>query len=128
MSNTVTRPVTGLLIPPQPMRDGDPPPKQAELTIYSLGEDQDEIIPCLRVLGEFNRRELQRFQQSLPVTIPLPATYYDRSNTFVSLLRTTGTRFKIVSYAWLCPDEMKDDHHWCTGTCSVMEMMETIAS
>lgn len=123
------------LIAPSPLRDGDPPPKNAELTIFSLGPDQDEIIPCLRVLGEFNLRELRRFQGSLPLTITLPATYYDRSNTFVAMLRSTQTKFVIRFWSWVCPDEMKDEDagrtkglHWCTGECPVFQIEETIGS
>ncbi len=123
------------LISPSPLRRGDPPPKNAELTILSLGPDQDEIVPCLRILGEFSLRELRRFQQSLPVTITLPASYYDRSNTFVAMLRTTGTKFRIRSWSWVCPDEIADDvagktkgFHWCTGECPVMQICEDLTS
>ena len=126
---------TGPLIAPSPLRDGDPPPKHAELTIFSLGRDEDEIIPCLRILGEFNLRELRRFQGALPLTITLPATYYDRSNTFVAMLRSTGTRFLIRSWAWMCPDELQDEQagrtkglHWCTGACPVQQVEETLRS
>lgn len=118
--------VVSPLVPPSPLRNGDPPKKNAELTIYSLGADQDAIIPVLRTLGEFSLRELARFQQALPVTITLPATYYDKSNAFVAALRETGTRFQIVFYSWVCPKEMNDDHHWCTGTCNVMQIRETV--
>ena len=120
------RPASGILVPPAPLSRGDPPTRNAELTVFELGPDQDEIIPALRVLGEFNRLELRRFQHSLPVTITLPASYYARSNTFVALLRSSGTRFKIVSYPWLCPDEMASDDHLCRPTCSVVEMVESI--
>lgn len=123
------------LVPASPFRSGDPPQKHAELTLYALGPDQEEIIPCLRVLGEFNLRELRRFQGSLPVTIALPATYYDRSNTFVRMLRSTGTKFRIVSWPWLCPDEVADDEagrvkglHWCTSTCPVAQYREVLTS
>lgn len=123
------------LVPASPFRNGDPPPKNAELTIYALGPDQDEIIPCLRMLGDFTMRELRRIQGALPVTLVLPRAYYDKSDAFVSLLRTTGTRFTIVSYAWVCPDEVKDDVagktsglHWCTSTCPVLQIEETISS
>ena len=120
------RPATGILVPPAPFGRGDPPARNAELTVFALGKDQEEIIPALRVLGEFNQRELLRFQGSLPCTLTLPAAYYARSNTFVALLRSSGTRFKIVSYPWLCPDEMASDDHLCRPTCSVLEMVESI--
>lgn len=124
-------PISGILVPPAPFNRGDPPTRQAELTIYQLGPQEDEIIPALEILGQFNRRELRRFQGALPVTIPLPAIYYDRTNPFVALLRSSGTKFKIVSYPWLCPDEQEvtgGNPHTCNGTCSVMEMVETLTS
>ncbi len=124
---------TSPLIPASPFRNGDPPTPNAELTIYQLGLDEDAIIPALRVLGEFNLQQLRRFQGSLPVTITLPATYYARTNAFVSLLRTTGTRFKIKSWAWVCPDELasdlsgvKEGFHWCSATCPVYQVEETV--
>ena len=38
----------------------------------------------------------------------------------------TGTRFRIRFWSWVCPDEMRDEHHWCTGICPVMEITEVI--
>lgn len=133
MNPTVKR--TSVLIPPTPFRRGDPPARNAELTIFSLGSDHDEIIPCLLILGEFNRQQLARFTGNLPVTITLPASYYDKSNAFVAMLRTTGTKFKIVSWSWVCPDELKDDLegkrsglHWCTPACAVFQIEEQTTS
>lgn len=116
------------LIPPNPFKPGDPPQKNAELTIFALGENQDEIIPCLRMLGEFNLRKLRELQVSLPRTLELPRSYYDKSDTFVAMLRSTGTKFLLRSYSWVCPDEMASDQHSCRPTCSVMQISEDVAS
>lgn len=114
------------IVPPTPFARGDPPPNHAELTVYALGPDQDAIIPVLRILGELSLRELQRFQQALPVVMTLPATFYDHGNAFVTQLRKTGTRFKITSESWVCPKEMADDHHWCNQHCSTFKIREEI--
>lgn len=125
----------GPLIPPAAGHRGDPAPRNAELTVYSLGPDEDAILPALQLLGEFGRRELRRFTGSLPCTLVLPRAYYDRSDTFVALLRSTGTRFAIRSWAWMCPDEAADERtgrtqglHWCTGACPVAQFEEITAS
>lgn len=119
---TTERILPGTTLAPSPLRNSDPPTTNAELTVYALGDNQDDIIPALQLLGDFSHRQLRVFQQSLPCTMTLPAVYYDKSNPFVALLRSSGTRFKIVAYAWVCPDEIKDDHHWCTSTCSIVRM------
>lgn len=125
----------GPLIPASPFRRGDLPKRNAELTVYALGPNEDDVIPALRVLGEFDHRKLRRFQGALPVTITLPTAYYDKSNTFVALLRASGTKFRIRSWSHVCPDEIADDAagktkglHWCTGTCPTMEIEEVIGS
>jgi hypothetical protein len=125
---TTLRPTSGLLTPHHPTTGEGPTRRNAELTVYALGPDEDTIVPALRMLGEFSERALRQFQGSLPRTLTLPATYYARSNAFVSLLRTTGTRFSIRSWVWLCPDEMRSDDHLCKPTCMVQECVETIAS
>lgn len=99
-------------------------PKNAELTVYRLGADQDAIVPALRLLGQFDRRELRRFQHSLPCTMTLPVAYYDKVNPFVEALRSAGVAFKITSWSWVCPDEVRDDKHWCKGECKVMQVEE----
>lgn len=102
------------------------PVRNAELTVFALGKDQDAIVPALRLLGQFGRRELRRFQASLPCTMTLPAVYYDKVNAFVEALRASGTIFEIKSWSWVCPQEMADDHHWCNGSCTVQQIMETV--
>lgn len=99
-------------------------PRNAELTVFALGQDQDAIVPALRLLGQFSRRELRRFQASLPCTMTLPVAYYDKVNPFVEHLRKAGVIFEIRSWAWVCPIEMKDDTHWCNGTCKVQQIEE----
>jgi hypothetical protein len=116
-------------IPPSILRSGDPPTKHAELTVYALGHDEDAIIPALRLLGDFSRRELRRFQGSLPCTMTLPGTYYDKSDTFVSLLRSSGTIFRIKGYPWMCPEEQEltGTPHLCSGACSIVRVEEVIS-
>lgn len=122
------RTTTGLLVRAHPTTGEGPIRRLAEITIYALGEDQDEIIPCLRVLGDFNLRSLRELQVSLPRTLVLPRTYYDRSDTFVKLLRSTGTRFRISSFPWVCPDELSGGAHSCHQGCMVQEIQEDITN
>ncbi len=118
----------GPVLQPTIMRNGDPPTKNAELTVYAIGEDQDAMVPALRILGDFSQRQLRRFQGSLPCTMMLPNAYYDKTDTFVSLLRSSGTVFRIVGYPWMCPqeEEITGRKHLCSGRCSVQQMRETI--
>lgn len=116
------------IVRPGPLHRGDPPPKNAELTVYALGPNQDDIIPSLKLLGEFSSIGLRRFQMSLPCVMTLPVSYYDKSNTFVALLRSSGTKFSIRSWSWMCPQEIADEHHWCNPTCSVAQYEEVIKS
>lgn len=121
---THLRPTTNILVRPHGQTGEGPTRRNAELTVFALGEDQDAIIPALQALGDFDRRKLARFQH-LPVTLTLPNTYYDRSDAFVKLLRSSGTRFRIRSWLWLCPAELETDDHLCRETCMVQEMCET---
>lgn len=120
------RPTTDILVRPHSQTGEGPTRKNAELTVYALGPQEDEIIPALQALGDFDRRKLKRFQR-LPVTLALPNTYYDRSDVFVKLLRSSGTRFRIVSWLWMCPAELQTDDHICRETCMVKEMREEIS-
>lgn len=113
-------------VPPARRTERQQPVKNAELTVYALGKDQDAIVPALRLLGQFSRRELRRFQASLPCTMTLPAVYYDKVNTFVEHLRKSGTIFEIRSWQWVCPKELADEHHWCTWTCEVQQICEIV--
>jgi hypothetical protein len=124
---------TGILIPPTPHRRGDPPDKNAELTVYDLGPNREAALEALRLLGEWSYGALQRFTGSMPVeNVPLPGVYYDNDNPFVQRLRQTGCRFSITTYAWRCPAEVYEDQHnlparhGCTPHCSVTRVVETL--
>lgn len=117
---------TIVTVPPARRDERDQPVRNAKLTVYALGPDEDAIVPALRLLGQFSRRELRRFQGSLPCTMTLPVAYYDKVNVFVEHLRASGTVFEIHSYQWVCPQELADDHHWCNATCKVQQVRETV--
>jgi hypothetical protein len=125
----------GPLIAPSFGHRGDPPPRNAELTVYTLGDDPAALLPALRLLGEFSARQLRQVEGSLPCTLRLPRAYYDKHETFLALARSSGARFTITTWAWLCPDEVTDERagkqkglHWCTATCPVAQYEEVLRS
>ena len=117
---------TGIVVPPDPFRRGDPPDKNAELTVYDLGPNPADALFALSELGEWEGAAQRRFEGSMPVEAVLPGVYYDNENAHVARLRATGCRFEIRTYAWLCPSEIKDDNHWCGPTCSVTRVVEAL--
>lgn len=104
-----------------------PRPKHAELTITSLGKHPDLTVETLRAAGEIEGRQFRRLRAgTLPLTITLPGVYYDLDSPLVRLLHDDGAVFKIEVYSWVCPTEMRDDQHWCTGACASVQIMEIV--
>ena len=116
----------GPIVPPSRFRLGDPPGRNAEITVHALGENRKDVLFALKELGQYSLLQLRQFTHALPHTAPLPALEYSRTNPYVERLRRAGCHFEIHSYSWQCPIEMRDDHHWCTPGCSVVQVREVV--
>jgi hypothetical protein len=104
-----------------------PQPKHAELTIWGLGKAPDLTVETMRVAGEIEGRQFMQLRSGrLPLTIALAGVYYDQESPLVRMLHEDGARFKIEVYSWVCPVEIRDDSHWCTGQCSTVQIVETV--
>lgn len=105
----------------------DPKPKHAELTITHLGKDPALTVETMRAAGEIDGRQFMQLRSGrLPLTITLPGIWYDQESPLVRMLHDDGATFKIEVYSWVCPREVNDDSHWCTGQCSTVQIVEIV--
>lgn len=105
----------------------DPAPKHAELTVFWLGLNPAVTVETMRMAGEIDGRQFAQLRSGkLPVTITLPGVYYDQQSPLVRMLHDDGARFKVEVFSWVCPKEIKDDNHWCSGQCSVVQILEVV--
>ncbi len=119
-----SRPVTGLLVPPTPLRVGDPPPRCAELALLDWGPNTPEAARALLELAEQPATALVKIEVDPPFRTLLPGIHYDPGHPLVDALKQTGARFAVTCYAWVCPDEA-DPKHFCRPTCSVLMVADT---
>lgn len=115
------------LVPPNPFRPGDPPGRNATLMVRDVGPDPDRVLPMLQAIADLPNRSMARFEGAMPVTITLPKAYYDESDGELTALRNAGCAFSVTSYSWVCPKEEADDHHWCSSTCSSVQIAEVLS-
>lgn len=118
------------IIGPSPLRNGDPPDRNAELTVYEIGPDPEAALAILREMTEARPGALAAFERTdrgaAPLTVTLPRVVYDPSDGMLVRLKRAGCVYTVTTYAWVCPEEEASDRHWCSGTCRVMQIAERI--
>ncbi len=122
---TPSKPVSGVLVPPSAGRVGDPPTRCAELALYDWGPNTPEAARALLELAEKPATHLIRIEVEPPFRTLLPGVHYEPEHPLVQDLASTGCRFSITCYAWVCPEGETDSKHFCSPTCSVLLVTDT---